>query len=157
MKRQRTTRVVVEQPHDPGRVEAQSGVHRSSFYLGSLVHPSSYLQFGQPPAGDPVLSERQLRKPVEASKVMGRRLPLGARLMRKEIARQLKDAPLFAHFDEATLKKVAERAQVVDLLAGRDVFRQGDTSNELYLLARGAAVRAGGMGRHDELSAAAGQ
>jgi CRP-like cAMP-binding protein len=86
-----------------------------------------------------VLGERQLRRPVEALKAVARRMPFSAYLMRSQIVRQLKASPLFAHFNEATLKKVAARAQVLELPAGRHVFRQGDTSNELYLLARGAA------------------
>lgn len=85
------------------------------------------------------LSERKLRQPVEAVLSLVRRLPLGARLSRSEIIRQLKAAPLFSQFDESTLKAVAARAQIVQLPAGRFVFRQGDASNELYLLARGAA------------------
>jgi CRP-like cAMP-binding protein len=86
-----------------------------------------------------VMSERKLRKPVEAVMALARRTPLGARLLRPEIVRQLQAHPLFAHFDEGTLKKVAARAQVLTLSAGRYVFRKGDMSHELYLLARGAA------------------
>ena len=41
----------------------------------------------------------------------GVRLPLGARLLRSEIVRQLRAAELFAGFDEATLKAVAARAR----------------------------------------------
>lgn len=85
------------------------------------------------------VSERKLRAPVEAALSLVRRLPLGARLSRSEIVRQLKAAPLFSQFDESTLKTVAARAKIVQLPAGRFVFRQGDASNELYLLARGAA------------------
>ncbi|HEY8206050.1 MAG TPA: cyclic nucleotide-binding domain-containing protein, partial [Myxococcaceae bacterium] len=83
--------------------------------------------------------ERKLRAPVEAALSLVRRLPLGARLSRSEIIRQLRAAPLFSQFDESTLKTVAARAKIVQLPAGRFVFRQGDASNELYLLARGAA------------------
>ncbi|MBN1207873.1 MAG: cyclic nucleotide-binding domain-containing protein [Myxococcaceae bacterium] len=86
-----------------------------------------------------ILSERKLRQPVEAAVSMARRLPLGSRLLRSEIVRQLRAAPLFAHFDEGTLKSLAARAQILNVPAGRYVFRQGDASHELYLLARGAA------------------
>jgi hypothetical protein len=85
------------------------------------------------------MGERKLRQPVEAALSLMRRLPLGARLSRPEIVRQLKAVPLFSQFDDATLKAVAARAQIVQMPAGRFVFRQGDVSNELYLLARGAA------------------
>lgn len=86
-----------------------------------------------------IMSERTLRQPVEAAVSMARRLPLGSRLLRSGIVRQLRASPLFAHFEEGTLKALAARAQIVNMPAGRYVFRQGDTSNELYLLARGAA------------------
>ncbi|HYH94908.1 cyclic nucleotide-binding domain-containing protein [Hyalangium sp.] len=85
------------------------------------------------------LGERKLRQPVEAAVSLARRLPLGARLSRSEIVRQLKAVPLFSQFDQATLKAVATRAQILNMSAGRIVFREGDVSNELYLLARGAA------------------
>jgi hypothetical protein len=85
------------------------------------------------------MGERKLRQPVEAALSLMRRLPLGARLSRSEIVRQLKAVPLFSRFDDATLKALAARAQIVQMPAGRFVFRQGDMSNELYLLARGAA------------------
>jgi hypothetical protein len=85
------------------------------------------------------LGGRKLRQPMEAALSLVRRLPLGARLSRPEIVRQLKAVPLFSQFDDATLKAVAARAQIVQMPAGRFVFRQGDVSNELYLLARGAA------------------
>lgn len=85
------------------------------------------------------LAERKLRAPVDAALALARKLPLGSRLSRGEIVRQLKAATLFSSFDEATLKAVAARAQIVQLPASRCVFRQGDASNELYLLAQGAA------------------
>lgn len=85
------------------------------------------------------MSETKLRKPVEAMKSLAYRLPLGSRLLRSEIVRQLRASELFAGFDEATVKAVAARAQILHVPAGRHVVRQGDASNELYLLARGAA------------------
>lgn len=86
-----------------------------------------------------VMSETKLRKPVEALKSLAYRLPLGSRLLRSEIVRQLQAAPIFSQFDEGTLKKLAARAEILRMPAGRHVFRQGDDSHELYLLARGAA------------------
>jgi hypothetical protein len=85
------------------------------------------------------VSETRLRKPVEALKSLAYRLPLGSRLLRSEIIRQLRAAPLFSQCDEGTLKTLAARAQILHMPAGRHVFRQGDASHELYLLARGAA------------------
>jgi len=86
-----------------------------------------------------VLGGRSLRKPMEALRAVARRLPGGARLRRSEVARQLKASALFAHFDAKALESVATRVQVMELPAGRHVFRKGDASDELYLLARGAA------------------
>ncbi len=86
-----------------------------------------------------VLGGRSLRKPVDGMLSLARRLPGGARLRRSEVARRLKASPLFARFDTRALESLAARAQVMELPAGRYVFRKGDASDELYLLARGAA------------------
>ncbi|NPC86947.1 cyclic nucleotide-binding domain-containing protein, partial [Pyxidicoccus fallax] len=86
-----------------------------------------------------VMGGRQLRKPVDGALALARRLPGGARLRRTEVARRLKASPTFAHFDTRALESLAVRAQVLELPAGRYVFRKGDASDELYLLARGAA------------------
>jgi hypothetical protein len=56
-----------------------------------------------------------------------------------DIIRQLRAAPLFSRVSGATLRAVAARAQIINMSAGRVVFREGDAGNELYLLARGAA------------------
>ncbi|MFP2910412.1 cyclic nucleotide-binding domain-containing protein, partial [Pyxidicoccus sp. 3LFB2] len=79
-----------------------------------------------------------------------RRLPGSARLRRTEVARQLKASSLFAHFDAKALEAVAVRAQVMELPAGRYVFRKGDASDELYLLARGAAYVLAEDGRGED-------
>jgi hypothetical protein len=60
-------------------------------------------------------------------------------VLRSDIVRQLRTAPLFSRVSSATLKEVAARAQLINMPAGRVVFREGDAGNELYLLARGAA------------------
>jgi CRP-like cAMP-binding protein len=85
------------------------------------------------------LSHQLLRKPVEALQSLAHRLPLSSWLLRSQVVRQLRAVPLFSRFDDGTLRRLAARAQVSHLPAGRHVFRQGDSSNELYLLARGAA------------------
>ncbi len=81
----------------------------------------------------------KLRQPVEALRTLARRLPGSARLLRSEVVRQLRSVPLFAHFDAEALEAVATQAQLLTLPAGQHVFRKGDASDELYLLARGAA------------------
>jgi len=55
------------------------------------------------------------------------------------VARQLKASELSRNFGTEALESLAARAQVMELPAGRYVFRKGDASDELYLLARGAA------------------
>lgn len=86
-----------------------------------------------------VLGGRSLRKPMDALRALARRLPGGAKLRRADVVRQLKASPLFARFGVQALESLAASAQVMELPAGRYVFRKGDASDELYLLARGAA------------------
>jgi CRP-like cAMP-binding protein len=83
--------------------------------------------------------EHKLRKPVMALRTLARRLPGRAHKLRSEVASQLGSAPLFAHFDTQALEAVAAQAELLTLPAGQHVFRKGDSSDELYLLARGAA------------------
>jgi hypothetical protein len=98
------------------------------------------------------VGERKLLQPVEEAAVaMARRLPLGSRLLRSEVVRQLKASSLFAHFDDAALKALAARAEVLTLPAGRYVFRKGDASDEMYLLARGAAFVLGEGGTEEQV------
>ncbi|HZI09587.1 MAG TPA: cyclic nucleotide-binding domain-containing protein [Myxococcus sp.] len=93
---------------------------------------------------------RTLRKPVDAVAAVARRLPGTARLRRSQVARQLKAVPLFARFDMRTLESLAAKARVEELPAGRYVFRKGDASDELYLLARGAAYVLGNEGGSED-------
>ncbi|HEX8699868.1 MAG TPA: cyclic nucleotide-binding domain-containing protein [Myxococcaceae bacterium] len=101
----------------------------------------------------------KLRQPLAALRTLSRRLPGSARLLRSEVVRQLRSVPLFAHFDTEALKEVASKAELLTLRAGKHVFRKGDSSDELYLLARGAAyvlVEEGGQERVvDELGSGA--
>ncbi|NTX63172.1 cyclic nucleotide-binding domain-containing protein [Myxococcus sp. CA051A] len=98
-----------------------------------------------------VMCGRGLRKPVETAMKWAYRLPGGSRLLRGKVARQLKSSPLFAHFDTRALKALAARAQIQELPAGHDVFRQGEVSDELYLLARGAAYVLARNGTDEDL------
>lgn len=86
-----------------------------------------------------VVSERKLRKPVQATRGLVRRLPGAARLQRAEVVRQLRSSTLLAHSDTQTLESLAACAQALVLPAGQYVFRQGEASDEMYLLTRGAA------------------
>lgn len=83
--------------------------------------------------------KRKLRQPVEAARSLVRRLPGVARLHRAQVVRQLQAVPLFARCDEQVLESLAARAEELSLPAGQYVFREGDSSDEMYLLARGAA------------------
>lgn len=83
--------------------------------------------------------QRKLRQPLRAAVALVQRTALGARLMRPEVLRHLRRAAPFAHFDEATLRALARCAQLVSLPGGRYVFHKGDRSDNLYLLASGAA------------------
>ncbi|WP_338872323.1 cyclic nucleotide-binding domain-containing protein [Myxococcus stipitatus] len=98
-----------------------------------------------------VMCGRLLRGPVDAAMAMAYRLPGGARLLRATVARQLKSSPLFAHFAPSVLKALAARAQVRALPPGHYVFRQSDVSDELFLLARGAAYVLAGAGPGEEV------
>ena len=82
---------------------------------------------------------RKLRQPLQAMAARVQRTALGARLMRPEVLRQLRRADLFSHFDEATLHELARRSEIVSLPGGSYVFHEGDASDEMYLLASGAA------------------
>lgn len=97
------------------------------------------------------MGERTLRQPVEAAVSVARRLPFASRLMRSEGVRQLKAVPLFAGFDEASLQTLASRAEVLTLPAGKYVFRKGEASDEMYLLARGAAYVLGEGGSGEQV------
>jgi len=85
------------------------------------------------------MGERRVRQPLQAAANLVQRTPLGARLLRPEVLRKLRDARLFSHFDDATLSALARRAEILALPGGRYVFHKGDPSDEMYLLARGAA------------------
>jgi CRP-like cAMP-binding protein len=81
----------------------------------------------------------KLRQPLAGLRALARRLPGGARMLRAEVVSQLRTSPLFAHFDTQALESLAAQAELITMRAGRYVFRKGEASDELYLLARGAA------------------
>lgn len=86
-----------------------------------------------------ILGER-VRRRAEAAQVMAWSMPLGSQLLRPaEVERRLRAVPLFSGFDDETLKAIAERAEIVLVPPGKYVFRKGDPSDEMYLVARGAA------------------
>ncbi len=89
-----------------------------------------------------------------AARVLGTRL--GARLGRSLVVHALRRVPLFAQFSEATLRGLAERAELLVLPAGREVFQAGSASDELYLLETGTVqVLAQGGKLMDELGSGA--
>jgi len=102
------------------------------------------------------LLKRRLRQSMVrlAARVLGTRL--GARLCRSLVVHALRHVPLFAQLDEATLRGLAERAELLVLPAGREVFQAGSASDELYLLETGGVhVLAQGGKLMDELGSGA--
>ncbi|WP_224367504.1 Crp/Fnr family transcriptional regulator [Hyalangium versicolor] len=85
------------------------------------------------------VGQRKLRQPTETLRSLARRLPGTSRLWRAEVIRLLRTAPLLSHLGTRALKALAEQAEQLVIPAGQYVFRQGDSNDELYLLARGAA------------------
>jgi hypothetical protein len=103
----------------------------------------------------PLLKRRLRHSMVRlAARVLGTRL--GARLGRSLVVHALRHVPLFAQLDEATLRGLAERAELLVLPAGREVFQAGSASDELYLLETGVVhVLAQGGKLMDELGSGA--
>ncbi|WNG47378.1 cyclic nucleotide-binding domain-containing protein [Archangium minus] len=83
------------------------------------------------------LLKRRVRQSMTrlSARVLGTRL--GARLGRSLVVHTLRHVPLFAQLDETTLHGLAERAELLVLPAGREVFQAGSASDELYLLEDG--------------------
>lgn len=76
----------------------------------------------------------------QSALTFAQRLPLGNRLLHAaSVRRRLEASPLFAGFAAQSLDALTASAEVVTLPAGRTLFRQGDVSDDLYLLVRGAA------------------
>lgn len=102
------------------------------------------------------LLKRRLRQSMER---LAARVPgtwLGARLGRARVVHTLRHVPLFAQLDEATLRGLAEHAELLVLPAGREVFQAGSASDELYLLETGMVqVLAEGGKLMDELGSGA--
>ncbi|PTL76251.1 cyclic nucleotide-binding domain-containing protein [Vitiosangium sp. GDMCC 1.1324] len=84
------------------------------------------------------MGQRKLRQPIQATAALVQKTSLGARLLRPEVLRQLRRASLFSHFDEATLRELARRSEIITIPGGKYVFHRGDASDEMYLLASGA-------------------
>ncbi len=82
---------------------------------------------------------RKLRRPLEAAKGLARRLPGAARPWRAEVVRQFQASPFFAHFSTKALEALAAHATPLWLPAGQYVLRKGDSTDEMYVLTRGAA------------------
>ncbi|WP_052517943.1 cyclic nucleotide-binding domain-containing protein [Archangium violaceum] len=102
------------------------------------------------------LLKRRLRQSMErlAARALGTRL--GALLGRSLVVHALRHVPLFAQLDEATLRGLAGRAELLVLPAGREVFQAGSASDELYLLETGRVhVLAEGGKLMDELGSGA--
>ena len=94
---------------------------------------------GQHPERAARARRRSLRKPMDALRALARRLPGGAKLRRSEMVAPAEGVAALRALRTQALESLAASAQVMELPAGRYVFRKGDASDELYLLARGAA------------------
>jgi hypothetical protein len=97
------------------------------------------------------MGQRKLRQPIQATAALLQKTSVGARMLRPEVMRQLRRASLFAHFDEATLRELARRSEIVTIPGGRYVFHRGDASDEMYLLARGAVYVLAEDGEHEKV------
>lgn len=76
---------------------------------------------------------------IEGVLATAQRLPIGDRLLRPSaVEKRLRAVPLFATLDDASLARLVERAEIVSLPGGKDLFRAGDQGDDLYLVARGA-------------------
>ncbi|MBN1206650.1 MAG: cyclic nucleotide-binding domain-containing protein [Myxococcaceae bacterium] len=98
-----------------------------------------------------VVSERALRRPLEACRALVQRLPGAARIRRTAVMRLLQASPPFAHFDQRVLAALASGTELLSLPAGRYVVHAGDSCDGLYLLARGAAYVLMPNGHEEEL------
>jgi CRP-like cAMP-binding protein len=76
---------------------------------------------------------------VEGVLSTAQRLPVGNRLLRPfAVKKRLRAMPLFSALDDVSLGKLVERAEIVSLPGGKDLFQAGDEGDDLYLVARGA-------------------
>lgn len=95
---------------------------------------------------------RRARAPVAVARALVEATPLGAQAVRASTLRHLRSNDLFGTADDATLERLAERAQPLTIAGGRTVFERGDVSDELYLLVSGAVYIVNGEEIIDELS-----
>lgn len=102
-----------------------------------------------------IVRERAARL-VEGTLTAAQRLPLVHRLLRpRAVRRQLQAAPLLAGLAATDLRRLAERATIVALPAGRTLFHAGDAGDEVYVVARGAVAVVAGEEMLDQLGAGA--
>lgn len=62
------------------------------------------------------------------------------RKLRNEYLDELAGVPLFAGLWRRDLQRVAAAAELVDVEAGAQLVRQGDTGHDLYVIVRGSAT-----------------
>jgi CRP-like cAMP-binding protein len=58
-------------------------------------------------------------------------------MLAQRVHQVLPAVPLFAELPEASLDRLIEAAQLVDLEQGKEIFHQGDTGDALYVVAQG--------------------
>jgi CRP-like cAMP-binding protein len=81
----------------------------------------------------------RLQRRAEVALTGAYRLPLVGRLLGvREIQRRLKHTPLFAQVPDGDLAEAARAAEILTLPAGRQVLRQGEVGNDLYIIASGS-------------------
>lgn len=84
------------------------------------------------------MAREKAERAWEGALAVAQRTPLGEVLLRPaEVRRRLMAAPLFTSLDEASVRAIAARAEVVSLPGAHRLFRAGDRGDELYLVARG--------------------
>lgn len=95
---------------------------------------------------------------LEDARAQLHQLPLLSRwLQPAELRRRLRPLPLLQGLDDARLAALAERARIVTVPAGTTLVREGEQSDELFVIDRGAvqvlALRRGGEVVLDQLGA----
>lgn len=79
-------------------------------------------------------------------------LPIAAQLLApRQVRRRLRGVALFESLDDARLDALASRSQVVSLPAQRQLLRQGERGEELYVIDSGAVHVTASRGGHDVL------
>lgn len=87
------------------------------------------------------------KRAIEGALATAQRLPIGATLLRpSEVRKRLRAVPLFSALDDASLARLVAESEIASFSGGKEVFREGDLGDDIYLVARGAVSVLGGAG-----------